>query len=174
MDLQITQENMTSIKKFALDVKRFIVENTLYVDIKGKNYVYVEGWQFMGGMMGIEAVPTEIVNNSSEKETKYTCTVELFRGDAMVGRGYAVCSNLENKKKDFDEYAIASMAQTRAVGKAYRLRIGWLMKLAGYEGVPAEEMGMEEMVKATPDKKQAIIDAAKEKDGSNDTRNNAE
>lgn len=32
------------------------------------------------------------------------------------------------------------MAQTRAVGKAYRMKIGWLLKVAGYETTPAEEM----------------------------------
>jgi len=32
------------------------------------------------------------------------------------------------------------MAQTRAIGKAYRNVIGWVIKLAGYEGTPSEEM----------------------------------
>ena len=32
------------------------------------------------------------------------------------------------------------MAQTRAIGKAYRNIIGWVMKMAGYEGTPGEEM----------------------------------
>ena len=32
------------------------------------------------------------------------------------------------------------MAQTRAEGKAYRLLLGWLMKAAGFEATPAEEM----------------------------------
>ena len=33
-----------------------------------------------------------------------------------------------------------SMAQTRALGKAYRMALGWIMKMAGYEATPAEEM----------------------------------
>ena len=32
------------------------------------------------------------------------------------------------------------MAQTRAIGKAYRNLIGWVMKMAGYEATPKEEM----------------------------------
>ena len=32
------------------------------------------------------------------------------------------------------------MAQTRAIGKAYRNLLGWVMKLAGYETTPSEEM----------------------------------
>ena len=32
------------------------------------------------------------------------------------------------------------MAQTRAIGKAYRNIIGWVIKLSGYEPTPAEEV----------------------------------
>ena len=32
------------------------------------------------------------------------------------------------------------MAQTRAVGKAFRNQLAWLMKAAGFEATPAEEM----------------------------------
>jgi site-specific recombinase XerC len=32
------------------------------------------------------------------------------------------------------------MAQTRAIGKAYRNLLAWLMKAAGFEATPAEEM----------------------------------
>lgn len=140
MDLEITNHNMDSLKKFAADVKEYIVKNKLYVEIQGRNYVYVEGWQFLGGMLGITAVPVQLDNQSTDDNIKYACVVELRKGETLVGRGFALCSNAENKKKSFDEYAIASMAQTRAVGKAYRLNIGWLMKLSGYEGTPAEEM----------------------------------
>ena len=38
------------------------------------------------------------------------------------------------------EFQIASMAQTRAVSKAFRLALSWVMTLAGYEPTPAEEM----------------------------------
>jgi hypothetical protein len=68
--------------------------------------------------------------------------VEVIRltDSVVLSRGYAVCSNKENSKRRFDEYAIASMAQTRAVGKAYRNILAWLMKAAGFEATPAEEM----------------------------------
>ena len=50
------------------------------------------------------------------------------------------CSNEEQKKHTFDEYAIESMAQTRAEGKAWRMLLAWMMKAAGFEQTPAEEM----------------------------------
>jgi hypothetical protein len=56
-----------------------------------------------------------------------------------MGRGIAICSNKEAIKRNFEEYAIASMAQTRAEGKAYRMLLSWLISAAGYETTPAEE-----------------------------------
>ena len=47
--------------------------------------------------------------------------------------GFAICTNKEKRQTAFDEYAVASMAQTRAVGKAYRIYLGWIMKMAGFE-----------------------------------------
>ena len=44
------------------------------------------------------------------------------------------------------------MAQTRAIGKAYRNLLAWLMKAAGFEATPAEEMDFvhEEPKKSKP------------------------
>jgi hypothetical protein len=91
-------------------------------------------------MLGIRPVVKEIENLSDENTIRYRATVELFNDDKLVGAGVAICTNKEKGKTQFDEYAVLSMAQTRAVGKAYRLNIGWIMKLAGFETTPAEEM----------------------------------
>ena len=45
-----------------------------------------------------------------------------------------------------DDYALRSMAQTRAVSKALRLPLGFIVALAGYEATPADEMPAEEAV----------------------------
>ena len=68
------------------------------------------------------------------------CEVRNIVTGLPVSVGHALCSNKERSKRSFDEYAILSMAQTRAEGKAYRLLLGWLMKAAGFEATPAEEM----------------------------------
>ena len=123
-------------------LKNHIIKNKLYVAIRNKNYVEVEGWQFAGGLMGLYPRVVNVENISSANEIKWKAEVELVRlkDDKVVSRGFAICSKKETKKKDFDEYAILSMAQTRATGKAYRNLIGWVMKLAGYEATPSEEM----------------------------------
>lgn len=121
-------------------LKGHIVKHGLYTNISNKNYVMVEGWEFAGFLLGIYPRVEGVENMSSGQEMKWRANVNLYKNDKVVSSGIAVCSNKENKKKTFDEYAILSMAQTRAIGKAYRNLIGWVMKLAGYEGTPSEEM----------------------------------
>lgn len=125
-------------------LQKYAKESGLIVDIKGKNYAMVEAWQFAGSQLGLYPIVQSVERQKDEKndEIKYRADVDLFKmsDDKLIGRGSAICSNLEAKKRNFDEFAIMSMAQTRAVGKAYRLLIGWFMKAAGFEGTPAEEM----------------------------------
>jgi hypothetical protein len=135
-DIAKPQEVMT----MAVVLKDYVVKQKLYTNIKGYNYVLADGWQFAGFLTGMNAIVEEPKNLSNDKEIKYSATAKIYLNDKVVGIGYAVCSNKENIKKSFDEYAILSMAQTRAIGKAYRNKIGWVMKLAGYESIPAEEV----------------------------------
>lgn len=124
----------------ANELKEYVVKNKLYTNIKGKNYAHVDGWQFAGFLSGLNAVVLNVKDLSTEKERKWFAMVAVYnRDEKPVSNGFAVCSNKESKKEGFDEYAILSMAQTRAIGKAYRNKIGWVMKLAGYESTPSEE-----------------------------------
>ena len=86
--------------------------------IVGRQYTNVEGWQFAGGLMGYLPKVVKVENISVGNEKKWRADVELIRikDDKVMGTGSAICSNAENKKKAFDEYAIMSMAQTRAIG----------------------------------------------------------
>jgi hypothetical protein len=130
------------LMEFAATLKAFIVKEKLFTEIQKKNFVEVEGWQFCGAATGILPVMKELTDLSNDKEIKYKAYVELKRmtDGEIVGAGMAICSNKEAKRRNADEYVIASMAQTRATGKAYRNGFGWLMKIAGYEATPAEEM----------------------------------
>lgn len=138
---QVELTNPSDIMNFATNLKELIVQNDLYSNIKGKNYVNVEGWQIAGAFTGTFPIVESVENLSDGSSYKYRAEVSL-RDSAgnKVGYGVAICTNSEAGKKNFDEYAVASMAQTRAVGKAYRMKIGWLLKVAGYETTPAEEM----------------------------------
>jgi hypothetical protein len=126
----------------AKDLAKFIKENKLSTQVQGREYVNVEGWQYAGSRLGIVPIVEDILNVSTEAEVKYQAKVTLFdmRSQQTVGAGFAVCSNKESGKKSYQEFAISSMAQTRAIGKAYRNILAWIIRAAGYEPTPAEEM----------------------------------
>lgn len=147
------------VKTMAVVLKDYISKQGLSVDISGKKYAMVEGWQFAGFLTGIIPVVESVENLSTDSEVKWKCTVKLMKGEAQVGIGIALCSNKENKKRAFDEYAILSMAQTRAIGKAYRNMLGFVMKLSGFESTPAEEIKVEKE-KEVESKKTSTYDVA--------------
>jgi hypothetical protein len=151
----------------AVDLAKFIKENKLFHNIQGKEYVNVEGWQYAGSRLGILPVVKELTNISDEHEMKYQAKVELLnlRTEQVIGSGFAICSNKESGKKYYQEFAIASMAQTRAIGKAYRNILAWIIRAAGYEPTPAEEMDY----MSTP----ASADVVQESKGQTYNRNTA-
>ena len=150
----------------AVDLAKFIKENKLYQNIQGREYVNVEGWQYAGSRLGILPIVEYVVSMSTDDEIKYQAKVNLLdlRSEQIVGAGFAICSNREQGKKYYQEFAIASMAQTRAIGKAYRNILAWIIRAAGYEPTPAEEMdygGNEQAAKpAVPTEKKPTMKAA--------------
>jgi hypothetical protein len=131
------------VVNMAVQLKKFITEQKLVSRIQGKDFVNVEGWQFAGAMLGIVPVIEYSKNiSTSADEFKYEAMVTLInlQTDKTVGRGIAICSNKEATKRTYAEYAISSMAQTRAIGKAYRNVLAFVMRAAGFEPTPAEEM----------------------------------
>ena len=126
----------------ATDLAKFIKENKLTTTVQGKEFVNVEGWQYAGSRLGIVPIVDHVINVSNDQEIKYQAKVTLFdmRSGHTVGAGFAICSSKEQGKKFYQEFAIMSMAQTRAIGKAYRNILAWIIRAAGYEPTPAEEM----------------------------------
>ena len=147
MELQTTSPsyeliNKDSMLQLASELSKLIKEKGLSSNIQGKQFVNVEGWQFAGASLGLMPIITSTQDLSNETTIKYmaTCEVRNITTGSVVAVGIALCTNAEKTKRFFDEYAILSMAQTRAIGKAYRNLLAWLMKAAGFEATPAEEM----------------------------------
>lgn len=134
--------NSADTLKLAADLGKFIKENRLYQNIQGKEYVNIEGWQYAGSRLGLAPIVKKVINISTEGELKYSASVIIkdLKTKEIVGSGFAICSNKEQGKKFYQEFAISSMAQTRAIGKAYRNLLAWTIRAAGYEATPAEEM----------------------------------
>lgn len=153
MELQVTKPtydivNKDSMLSLSNELAKLIKEKNLSTTIQRKEYVNVSGWQFAGSALGLMPIITEVTDltrrgeQPNQVEYKYLakCEVRKINTGEVVSTGIAICSSFERTKASFDEYAILSMAQTRAIGKAYRNLLAWLMNAAGFEATPAEEM----------------------------------
>ncbi len=139
-----------------------ITRQNLFEVINNRKYVRVEGWTTLGAMIGI--VPVEEYCQPLPEGAGFEAKVKLIRASdgGTVGAASAECSREESKWKDRDSYAVRSMSITRATGKAFRLSFSWIMKLAGYESVPAEEMdGDSQPEPAQPKKAEPVPDTHK-------------
>ena len=112
-------------------------------------YVTVEGWEVLGTFLGIVPVTTIIheIKNDKGRIIGYVARATLYQNpiienDEIVGGTVIARAEAQADRSGFqkDLFAIASMAQTRALGKAYRMGLSWIMKMAGFEGTFAEDM----------------------------------
>jgi hypothetical protein len=136
--------------KVAEILQKFVREKNLTANIQGKQYPLVEAWQFAGSQLGLIPVITEVTPLQEEGGIKYMakCEIRKVSDGTFVAMGIAICSSKEKLKKHFEEYAVIAMVQTRAISRAYRNVLGWLMKAAGFEATPEEEA---DLLKDVPD-----------------------
>ena len=136
-------------EKVASALKDVLVKRGMLATIQGKEYVKVEGWQTLGSMMGVTAV---VVSTEKIDDQGYKAKVEArtINGN-VVGGAEAVCLKQEKNWASRDDYALLSMAQTRAISKALRGPLGFIVEMAGYKATPAEEMmGVTERIGDAP------------------------
>lgn len=130
-------ERATSIAKALSDV---IERQKLYTDIKGRKFVRVEGWTTLGAMLNIFPSVQWTRRIEGHGITWEARVIIQTLDGKEISSAEAMCGSNEQTWAGRGEYAIRSMAQTRAVSKALRLPLAWIMTLAGYEATPAEEM----------------------------------
>jgi hypothetical protein len=70
----------------------------------------------------------------------YKAQFRAAKGGIAVGWGEGRCTRGEPSKVNQEDYALASMAQTRAQSRALGAPLKFVVKLAGYETTPAEEL----------------------------------
>jgi hypothetical protein len=118
-----------------------LIEQKLFKVINGRKFVYVDGWTTMTAMLGVFPHVVWSRRVPHEDACIYESRVEMRTVHGhVISAGEAMCSSREENWADREEFQIRSMAETRAVGKACRVGFAWILKLAGYEGTPAEEM----------------------------------
>jgi hypothetical protein len=119
-----------------------IERRQLYVEISGRRYVLCEGWTTLAALVGV--TPYVVWTRELTAGMGWEARAEVRRLDGTpIAAAEAQCRRDERNWSSRDDFALRSMAQTRAVAKALRLCLGWIMALAGYEATPAEEMPSE-------------------------------
>lgn len=122
-----------------------IKKQKLATVISGREHVRVEGWTLLGSMLGVYPIVawTKPVLKDGN-QIGWEARVEARRADgAIVGAAEAECLISEKTWANRDDYARRSMAQTRAVSKAMRGPLGFIMTLGGFDPTPLEEMPRE-------------------------------
>lgn len=133
-DPEVVIEKATAL---ATALKRVIVDQGLTSTISGQEYVRVEGWTLLGTLLGV--FPVCLWTRPMEHGWEARVEARTLSG-AIVGAAEAQCLRSETNWANREDFAVRSMAQTRATAKALRLPLGYVIKMAGYETTPAEEM----------------------------------
>jgi len=130
-------EIITTVAETANALSTVIDKQRLSVSIQGRKHVLVEGWTLLGTMLGVFPVCVW----TRKLENGWEARVEArTRDGAVVGAAEAECLRSERSWASRDDYALRSMAQTRATSKALRQPLGFVMTMAGFSATPAEEM----------------------------------
>lgn len=133
------REQVIQATEIANVLSSIIEKQNLYSNIQGKKYIKAEGWQTLGTFLGVVTREKSVVRH---EDGTYEAYIEIvkFRDGTVVGGASAICSRKEKRWANADEYAVRSMAITRAMGKAFRTSFAWIVTLAGYAPTNAEEM----------------------------------
>lgn len=128
--------------KVARALSAVIERQKLYANIGSGRHVTIDGWTLCGSMLGVFPVTVwtrDIIRDKVWIGSEARVVAQTISG-SIVGAAEAQCLNTEANWKDREEFAIRSMAQTRATSKAMRMPLGFVIQLAGFVSTPAEEM----------------------------------
>jgi hypothetical protein len=120
-------------------LKDVIAKKKLVLKIGQSEYIRFEGWTTLGALVGLFA-QTEWTRPLAEDAGWEAAVVVKNAQGAVFGRAEAQCLRAEKNWKNRDDFALRSMSQTRAAAKAFRMPLGFIAVLGGYEATPAEEM----------------------------------
>ena len=119
--------------------------------IDGKEYPKVTWWTTIGAPLGLFPV-TDWSRRMDDRpgEVAWEARVSIMKDGHVISTAEMMCSDKEGYWRDGEfkpkwngetgEYAIRSMAVSRAIGKAYRQALSFLALFAGLNPVAAEEI----------------------------------
>jgi hypothetical protein len=137
----------------AKTLARIVEAQHLYTKMGQGKHIHVEAWITIGKGYGLTAAvlpDAEILYNPEGGETGAKAQAVIYDASGMVvGGAPGFCMRSGNWQSKPIEQLI-SMAGTRAVSKAFRLLLSYVVVLAGYSPTPYEEMDNDRVVNAAP------------------------
>ncbi len=132
-------ETMQKAGDVAAALKDVLVKQNMTTTIRGKTHVNVEGWTTLGSMLGI--VPVIVWTREIDGGWEARAEARTMTGH-VVGAAEAMCVAAEggNWGPKATSNARRAMAQTRAMSRALRGPLGFVVTLAGYQATAPEEM----------------------------------
>lgn len=136
---QIVEVHPTT-PEIVAQVSTFLESKEKKVFFNGKRYAEYEDFQFIGTFYGIsvKTFDPHFVEIGGRKG--FHAKAMLLRDQQEIGRAEAYCLDDEPNWRNKPLFQLASMAQTRAAAKAYSNLFRPIVRMAGIEGTPAEEM----------------------------------
>ena len=131
---------LEQIKQAASAFRELASTVELWAQVHGGNkHLTIEGFQTAGLLVGVTAVVT---HTERLDDGTWKASAEARRDGLVVGAADALCSKAEKRWARADDYAILSMASTRAMSRALRAVVAPIIKLADptIETTAAEEM----------------------------------
>lgn len=136
-------------KRKAELLKQLVQQANLTVNITNKKtgqsrpYLQVEAWQALGSAYGIIASIPQTPGVVVLEDGGYAAYAELTHVETgrVIGGAWSECGSAgDGDWPNRPVFSQKSMAQTRAIAKAFRCSLSWIVVLAGFSPTPAEEM----------------------------------
>lgn len=128
---------LTRAAETASVLAKAVNDRGLFTTIRGRKHVHVGGWTLLGSLLGVYPITVW----TRKLDDGWEARVEArTRAGELVGAAESMCTTKETKWRNADEYALRSMAATRATSKALRLPLGFIFELEGFDATPFEEI----------------------------------
>jgi hypothetical protein len=138
-----TQDIVDEATEKATKLKEIVQRTQTFKVIGDKQHLQIEAWQTIGSFYGCTARSTvEPVEEHGVQGYKAHATVTKDATGHVLSEADGYCFVDEENWVDKDRFALASMAQTRAMSKALANKFKWVVVLAGYATTPVEEMSV--------------------------------
>ena len=133
----------TALHRRSIEIANAVREGVLgqTIEIQGKKYIQSPGWAMMANAFGFVVSGGEV-----KKEGEgFVAKAYLKRVDngIVVAEAEGFCDRTESRWKTAPEYALRSMAQTRAASKVCKMALASCVPLMGVKNLsvtPAEEV----------------------------------